>query len=494
MQLTRRTFLKGTAATLASIGLPAWAVEELVRKDQDFSLLQRLFQQTDGGAPDAAVHLLNRISYGPTASDLARVRQIGINAYIDEQLYPEKIDDSALEQRLAPFSTLNMSGADLLQQKGALVLRELQQATILRARYSRRQLQEVLVDFWSNHFNVFTGKSQCRFLKTLDDREAIRPRVLGKFRDLLGASAKSPAMLVFLDNRLNRKQAPNENYGRELMELHTISVDGGYTEADVEAVARCFTGWTIRDGKFFFAAAQHDQTAKTVLGATIPAGGGIEDGEQVLDLLARHPKTARFIATKLCRRFVADDPPTTLIDRVTATFQSTDGDIRQVVATILRSAEFAAARGQKFRRPNEYIIAAARALGAETDGQPLAQQLRQLGQPFFAAPMPPGYPDVTGAWLNTSGLLGRWNYALGLAGGKQSAVQVDLKPIIGEVTTADAVAQRIVAATLPGYAATDLPAYLARFLGGAQASAQQVQQRAPVAIGLLLAAPIFQRR
>lgn len=492
MALTRRKFLQHTAVVLSAVGLPAWAIDELMVKHQAAGFTQHLFQPSV--SPDDQVHLLNRVTYGVTAAALAHVQQIGNEAYIEEQLHPETIDDGALEQRLAPLNTLTMSGAELLGEQPKRIMQELQRATVLRAIYSHRQLQEVLVDFWSNHFNVFIGKNQCRYLKTLDDHAAIRPHVLGTFRDLLGASAQSPAMLIYLDNRLNKKQSPNENYAREIMELHTLSVAGGYTENDVEAVARCFTGWTIKDGAFFFAARQHDTGAKTVLGTSIAAGGGIEDGERVLDLLARHPKTAQFIATKLCRRFVADDPPAALVDQVAATFTQTDGDLREVMRAILRSPEFSAAHGQKFRRPAEYVIAAARALGVETDGQVLAQQLQQLGQPFFGAQPPTGYPDVGPAWLTTSGLLGRWNYALALANGGLHDVAVDLQQVVGDQPTADALAQRIVAALLPGYAATDLAAHLATFLGGAQASVQQLRQRAPIAIGLLLAAPIFQWR
>ncbi len=493
--MNRRTFMKDTAALLAVVGLPDWAIEKLRDHDQLAPLAQQLFLPVVGasvnGAASAAVHLLNRITYGPTGDELARAQQMGLAAYSEEQLTPDQIDDSELESRLAPLTTLQMSNADLLGQMPMQVMRELQQATVLRALYSRRQLQAVLVDFWSNHFNVYIGKGQCRFFKTTDDRDAIRPHVLGRFRDLLGASAKSPAMSFFLDNHLNRKQAPNENYGRELMELHTLSVDGGYSEADVEAVARCFTGWTIRNGDFFFAPRQHDAGEKTVLGVTIAAGRGIEDGEQVLDLLAQHPATAHFIATKLCRRFVMDTPPDALVAQIANVFQTTDGDLRQVMRAILAAPAFATAANQKFRRPAEFAIAAARVVGAQTDGKQLAQQILQLGQPFFGEPAPNGYPDVAPAWLNTSALLGRWNYALRLAAGQFPNIQVDLSDLV-DAATATAMANKLVAALLPGRADGELTAYLADFLGGDQVSSQQLTQRANVAAGLLLAAPIFQ--
>jgi uncharacterized protein (DUF1800 family) len=491
MAVSRRTFVKGTAAVLAAVGLPAWAIRELHTHGELSPLARHIFQPA-AAADDAGVHLLNRITFGATAAEVERVRRIGVEAYLQEQLYPERIDEGVLDARLAGFRTLAMDGASLLRQQPQQVQQELMQATVLRALYSRRQLQEVLVDFWSNHFNVFIGKQQCRFFKTLDDRDAIRPHVLGRFRDLLGASAKSPAMLVFLDNRLNRKQAPNENYARELMELHTLSVDGGYTEQDVQAVARCFTGWTIKDGAFYFEPRQHDTTAKTVLGTEIPAGGGIEDGERVLDLLAHHPRTAHFVAFKLCRRFVADVPPPALVERVAGVFQATDGDLRAVVAAIVHAPDFAASGGQKFRRPVDWVFAVARATGAETDGKALAQQLRSLAQPIFGEAAPAGYPDVGSAWTTTSGLLGRWNFALTLARGQIKDVKVDLVKLTGDAHDAQTAAERIVAALLPGQPAAELATYLAKFLGGAQATSQQIKQRTPVAVGLLLAAPVSQ--
>ncbi len=497
MALSRRTFLKGSAALLAAVGLPAWAVAELHAHGKPTVLAQQLFSRIGLVPSDPVVHVLNRTSFGPTTAEVARVRQMGMDAYLEEQLHPEAIDDSAVDRQLAQFTTISMSSADLLaqgQEQAQQIVSELRQATMLRALASRRQLQEVLVDFWSNHFNVFIGKDQCRFLKPVDDRETIRPHILGSFRDLLGASAKSPAMLTFLDNRQNRKQAPNENYARELMELHTLSVDGGYTEADVEAVARCFTGWTVKDGTFYFAPNQHDRTAKTVLGTTIPAGGGIEDGERVLDLLAQHPHAAQFITTKLCRRFVADQPPQSLVDHVAEVFQSTGGDLRQVTAAILHSPEFTASSGQKFRRPFEYIVAAARALGVQTPAEPLLQQCALLDQAIFGAQSPPGYPDVAPAWMNTAGLVGRWRYALALAGGKLKDTPVDLGPLVQGATSPQDRAQRLVAALLPGYSETPLPTQLAKLFAAPKLSPQQLKQRTAVAAGLLMAAPIFQWR
>src|SRR5688572_25482210 len=410
------------------------------------------------------LHVLNRLGYGPTAAAIEQVGRGGVQGYIDAQLRPERLPDTAMAARLAGFTTLSKSSRDLAAdyfmpamverrnaqrraaQTGAsdslpatgqppartpdrteamrmqrTVIGELSQQRILRAVYSDRQLEEVLVDLWMNHFNVFVGKGQVRNYLTEYERDAIRPRVLGKFRDLLGATAKSPAMLFYLDNwqsadpqaddrreelrrrvaargrargRMPDMQKPNapqrqkrglnENYGRELLELHTLGVDGGYTQQDVVNVARAFTGWTIEQprqgGGFRFEPRLHDESEKIVLGQKIKAGGGQEDGEQVLDILARHPATAKFIATKLARRFVADTPPPALVDRAAARFRETDGNIREVVRTIVTSPEFFAAdaRRAKVKTPFEFVVSAVRATGTEVnDAMALVQAVRQ---------------------------------------------------------------------------------------------------------------------
>src|SRR5205807_6824193 len=324
---------------------------------------------------------------------------------------------------------------------------ELQMSRILRAVYSERQLQEVMVDFWTNHFNVFAGKGADRWLLTAYDRDTIRPHTLGKFYDLLVADAESPAMLFYLDNfqsvspnaqppqqrpgaargplaqlmrmsnnpqqqqpQQQQRRGINENYARELMELHTLGVDGGYTQKDVQEVARCFTGWTIfaprgagaaaqavmngrladrlktDAGKFFFNARVHDDGEKTVLGHKIPAGGGVNDGLMVLDILAHHPSTAKFIATKLVRNFVSDEPPPALVDRVAQTYLKTDGDIREMLRTIFSSAEFnsSIAYRAKVKQPFELAVSAVRTLGADTNGGPQFHQwIARMGQPLY---------------------------------------------------------------------------------------------------------------
>jgi uncharacterized protein (DUF1800 family) len=417
---------------------------------------------------EAIVHMLNRLGYGARLGQVERARALGIERYIDEQLQPDRIADTGIAPRLAGLETVRMSSADIVsqierpviearrnrkqqsadstqppmppepvQQKANSVVVELSEQKILRAVYSERQLQEVLADFWFNHFNVDARKGRDRFLVTEYEREAIRPHVLGRFRDLLGATAKSPAMLFYLDNWISGAQKGiNENYARELMELHTLGVDGGYTQEDVIAVARAFTGWTIvgprQGGDFRFEPRIHDMKEKVVLGQKIKAGGGESDGERVLDILAKHPSTARFISTKLARRFVSDTPPPALVDRAAARFRETDGDIREVVRTILTSPEFfsADAYRAKVKSPFEFVVSAVRATGTEvSDAMALTQAVRQLGMPLYMCQPPTGYPDKAEAWVNTGALLNRMNFALQLVGGRMRGIQTGTSPV-----------------------------------------------------------------
>lgn len=470
------------------------------------------------------VHVLNRVGFGARPGDVERVRRIGLATYIDQQLNPERIPDTAMATRLSRLETIDKSTRELAesyfgpamearrraqkarksesametpdaqdkprsreqmqaQQRVREVLMDLNEQKILRAAYSERQLEEVLTDFWFNHFNVFAKKGATEIYLTEYERDAIRPRVLGKFRDLLGATAKNPAMLFYLDNwqsadpdanerreqmrrrgaargrgRMPEMQNPdalpqrpkrglNENYGRELMELHTLGVDAGYTQQDVVNVARAFTGWTIdqprQGGAFRFEPRLHDDREKVVLGHKIKAGGG-QDGEQVLDILAKHPATGRFIATKLARRFVVDTPPPALVDRAAAKFKETDGNIREVVRTIVTSPEFFAAEARriKVKTPFEFVVSAVRATGAEvSDAMALAQAVRTLGMPLYMCQPPTGYADRAEAWVNTGALLNRMNFALQLVGGKLRGVQP------GTASAADALAQEMSATT-----------------------------------------------
>jgi uncharacterized protein (DUF1800 family) len=342
-------------------------------------------------------------------------------------------------------------------------LRELQQAKLLRAAFSEKQLQEVMVDFWFNHFNVFAGKDNARFLLTSYERDVIRPHALGKFKDLLVATAQSPAMLYYLDNFMSQVEMPappprmdadgnplppprrpglNENYGRELMELHTLGVDGGYTQKDVTEVARCFTGWTVTQQPnwgFVFRPRIHDRGEKVVLGKRIAPGGGIEDGLRVLDLLSKHPSTAKFISHKLCQRFVADEPPQALVDRIAEVFTRTDGDIREAVRAILSSPEFYSPKSYqaKIKSPLELAASAIRATGASTDGaQPLIQAVARMGEPLYQFQPPTGYSEDSSRWLSNATLLERMNFAVALTGNRINGTRVDVSRFVAPEVTA----------------------------------------------------------
>jgi uncharacterized protein (DUF1800 family) len=518
------------------------------------------------------IHLLNRIGYGPRAGDVERVKRMGIDKYIELQLNPERIDDQAIEAKLANYPSLRMSASEIQEKypppqflarelglkkgknapvlppgEGAdenakreyrqqvmayyqehnlrppqLLLQDLQAQKIIRAAYSERQLQEVMTDFWFNHFNIFWAKNADRNLTTDYEMSVIRPRTMGKFKDLLLATAKSPAMLVYLDNfqsmspdaklpdarqmrgqgglqrrrnalggplggfgnpRLNdpnypnqqrnqqndrdmqrdqmnqqqqqrqaqippgqkgRKPGINENYAREIMELHTLGVEGGYAQKDVQEVARCLTGWTLdrpRQGtQFVFRSFMHDDKEKTVLGHTIPAGGGIKDGEMVIDILAHHPSTAKFISTKLVRRFVSDTPPQSLVDRMTAVYTKTDGDIREMLRTIFTSPEFNSkeAYRAKIKSPFELAASAIRALGADVNA-PLqtVQFIAKMGEPLYLYQAPTGYPDRADQWVNTGSLLERLNFGLALTTNKLRGAAFDVKRAVGNTDMSD---------------------------------------------------------
>jgi uncharacterized protein (DUF1800 family) len=387
------------------------------------------------------------------------------------------------------------------RQPPVFVNQELIDSRLYRGLYSNRQLEEVLVDFWLNHFNVFNGKGPVRMLLTGYERDAIRPHVLGRFRDMVLATARHPAMLYYLDNwqsQAPREDLPplpnnarrpglNENYGRELMELHTLGVDGGYTQDDVIAVARAFTGWTIYDvnriAEFQFNPAFHDRKEKIVLGQKIPAGGGEQDGVQVIDILVRHPSTAKFISKKLAQRFVADAPPAALVDRMAATFTATGGDLRAVVEVMLTSREFLSegAWQAKLKSPLELVLSALRALGADvTDTIALTQRMTELGQPMYGKAEPTGYSTTRDAWSNSAGFLGRINFAGALAAGQIDGVKVDLSPLQGDP---EAIARRLLG-----------PSLSSGTLKLVENGAKQTSLSPASIAAVILASPDFQRR
>ena len=478
-------------------------------------------------------HALNRLGYGPAPGDADRIRKMGLEKWIDQQLHPESVDDSALEQRLQKYPTLTESSGKLLGQypppglaakqagetkqeykqqlaekrRAALaqmadanddntdraqqmlakmqgpgrIVAELSMAKIDRAVYSRRQLEAVMEDFWFNHFNVFAQKGADRWMLTAYVRDTIRPHTMGKFQDLLVATAKSPAMLFFLDNwqsvdpvafkehqqeiamrraryqgifggefgaqgpgaRKQQDRGLNENYGREVMELHTVGVDAGYTQQDVIEMARCLTGWTVReprrDPEFMFRPEFHAEGKKVVMGRTFNYGGE-RDGEEALKMLANDPRTAKFISNELARHFVSDNPPQALVDRMAKEYLATGGDIRSVLKAMIYSQEFWSkeAYRAKIKTPFELVASTARALNADVAiSLPLAMWTARMGEPLFLCQPPTGYSDKAATWVNTGALLNRLNFALAFSSGRLAGTHVDLGPMFGDDASKD---------------------------------------------------------
>jgi len=616
---------------------------------------------------EAILHALNRLAYGPRPGDVERVRQMGLAKWIDQQLAPNSIDDSAVNARLENLPTLSMSSARLIEEypqpkqaavqaakradaaanssqqvannggpagskdkdmqnaavtappappsssaavgqsaprnspevnvadkasvpasmktkpsptnpevagnlstpgagkrnvlsgpdpnavprviaddskKPQRVIEELAMAKVTRAIYSERQLQHVMDDFWFNHFNVFAAKGEDRWYLTSYERDVIQPHTLGKFKDLVTATAESPAMLFYLDNflsadpnaaqrqaalramrqnrgRFNRRSAPqgtqnqqpkknarglNENYGRELMELHTLGVEGGYTQKDVTELARCFTGWTIDkprlNPEFKFDEKLHDPDQKIVLHKKIHAGG-MKDGEQAIELLAKNPSTAKFISTKLARRFVSDNPAAPLVARMAKTFESSDGDIRAVMHTMIYSPEFWSrdAYRAKIKTPLELVVSAVRALGTDVDtAMPLVQWVGRIGEPLYQCQPPTGYADNAEAWVNTGALLNRLNFSLTLAGNKVRGARANVGSLLGVDATEPKVAlQRALQIFLGGQASTTTLETLQKQLDSPQVLQAKLNDPVKkvdlgVVTGLVLGAPEFQRR
>ncbi|HEY1151830.1 MAG TPA: DUF1800 domain-containing protein [Pseudoduganella sp.] len=414
----------------------------------------------------AALHVLNRLAYGPRPGDIERVTQMGVQRYIDEQLDPPPLP-AALAQRLNALQTQKLTAGqaldefqqvramakedknaaqDMRRETVAKLVAETAEARLLRAVESPRQLEEVMVDFWFNHFNVFEGKGQDRVLVSSYERDAIRPHVFGKFRDLLAATAKHPAMLHYLDNWVSKADGLNENYARELMELHTLGVDNGYKQQDVTELARMLTGWTYaprrmveRNETFVFDPKRHDNGTKQWLGMTIAPRGQAE-GEMALGVLAAHPSTARRISAKLAQYFVADEPPPALVERMARTWRDTGGDIRSVLRTMFTSSEFMdqTAANAKFKTPYQFVVSAARASAAPlTDVKPLLGTLNRLGQPLYGCQTPDGYKNTQDAWLNPDALSRRIAFATTLAPNADAqALQAALGPAITPRTAA----------------------------------------------------------
>lgn len=443
--LDRRTFIrlsgKGIGFAAVANHLSACGGSSAGENNTNTPVDQEQTPTTDAlPVPSQAYLMLSRTSFGVTHDDLALVEQMGIDAYLDQQLDPGSMDTSALENEIAVRFPLTQSSAAELYNgfpdNIGEVAQQMVAATQYRQLFSKRQLYELMVEFWSNHFNIHLLNGLGPTLKPVDDKNVIRPHALGNFRDLLHTSAKSPAMLFYLDNFYNQAEAPNENYARELLELHTLGVDGGYSELDIKQVARCFTGWSLtfpgQDepfGEYRYYDFLHDKDAKQVLGLSIAAGGAEEDGEQVLDYLATHPSTAQFISTKLCRYFISDTPSDTLINAVASRFMETDGDIKSVLRTLFTSAEFLESYDLKFSTPSQYLGRLIRSLNTSNafpSDQGLLFYYAQylLGQLPFNWATPDGYPQSTSYWSNTGSLLNRWRFSFLSFANQISAFQV----------------------------------------------------------------------
>ena len=586
------------AATLVSIAPVGVSAQKSAAKRPARTVIARS-DVRELPADQQIIQASNRLTFGARPGDILNVRAIGLDQWIDQQLHPDKIDDDALNSFLANYSALNQDQNSLLSQYAeqqrarrqvrqqradstramtatdSIALRQqqqqqfnltrqvvtqLQSSRVARAVASNRQLQEVMTDFWENHFNIYAQKGGPEVYYLADfDQKVIRPNALGKFRDLLEAVAQSPAMLFYLDNaqsmadsnrptlrapnqvprvrvvpfgrgglatimgtmreqqqqerqqqRQRKRPGLNENYGRELLELHTLGVDGGYTQQDVINVARALTGWTVDDpragGGFVFRPAMHDASPKLVLGHQLPGGRGIADGEEVLDIVARHPSTARFIARKLVRHLVSDSVPTSLVDRAAAAFTRTDGDIRQVLATIVTSPEFysRAAYRAKVKTPFELVVSTMRAMDQLPDTTPRTAQLpSRLGQPVFGRLTPDGWPDDAQEWINSGAILNRINFGTIAANGGLPGVTIDRWPPAASLRTAPFGEQvdGVIGELLGGEVSPETRSILlsgVNPLAGAMPASNTADANAPRRlkdlIGLTLGAPEFQRR
>ncbi len=511
MTTTRRDFVNNginKAAGLMAAGVALSAGKLLAEEEAAGSTSIEGAIDKELPPPSAEVIALSRTCFGIKRQELSRMESIGIETYLEEQMDWKSIDDSAVESYLQEFTpTIYLSQGELIDFQKFEVSGQLKSATVFRALYSRRQLYEVMVEFWSNHFSIYHQDGPVALLKTADDRDVIRPHALGNFKELLRASTKSPAMLVYLDNHTNIAGTPNENYARELMELHTLGVDGGYTEEDVKEMSRCLTGWSLgrrgaERGRFKFYPEFHDEGEKSLLGISLLANGGINDGETVIDLLAEHPSTANFIAQKLVRRFVTDSPTESLVSLVADTFLDTGGDIQAMLWTIFLSDEFAQSADEKLKRPMEFIGSALRGVNATLERGSrniLRDYLISLGQMPFDWVPPNGYPDVAGYWASTNGMLNRWNFALALAHMDLRGIRFDYFSLIGRNwrpgNIVDALARNLLHRELLEQDRQMFIEYLAPNAAVDELlNSQQLESRIPGLIGLMLSSNYFQYR
>lgn len=511
MSLSRRDFLTiGTLSTVAlsatSCGLASRGLAQMELPDTLSAPGLDTSARVGRNQPDERLplteeglirRLMNRAGYGPRPGDLARAMDIGFESFLEQQLNPDSINDPAADFLVHNLSYYHMDSSYILSQDVKDVAQDLAISTLGRSIYSKRQLYEAMVEFWSDHFNIYIRKNRLMPpLKLIDDRDVIRPHALGRFPELLTASSQSPAMLVYLDNIRNEKGAPNENHARELLELHTLGVDANYAQADVQELARALTGWGIqrrgpRQGEIRFFPALHDDDGKEILGMILPAGQGEMDMKRILDHLSSHQATANHIARKLVRRFVADDPPEDLVQQVTQTYLDDGGDIRSMLRQIFLSEEFSTAP-PKLKRPYAYAISALRALSSDVSNyRVLLRWLEIMGQPLFQWASPDGYPDDSRSW--TGNLLSRWNYALALLGNQIRGSRVPLNRLLemarnsGQEEEFDVLASYIFGRPLE----SKERAYFAE-LGYGQPLDQRRSQPLAEAVALMIASPAFQ--
>lgn len=442
---SRRRFLGASGALAAAAALGACADDGGLRAP--WTADDRVpFDPPRDAAIDAVSHALARLTYGARPGDYARVRALARSSdeaarrFVEEQLTARRHDDAA-DRAVRRLEALAEPVGELYEYQPALLREQLVSATLLRAVYADRQLHEVMTEVWADHFNVDISKGDCRWLTPAFVRDVLRAHAMGTFPELLRAVVLSPAMLWYLDGRVNRSASPaehpNENYARELLELHTLGVHAGYTQDDVMHAARALTGWTVRSrhesrfgiGRVEFDRAAHDDGEKVVLGERIPAGGGARDVDVLLNIVTAHPACARFIATRLCRHFIADEPPDAAVNAVARTFATTGGDITPTLRTLFGTPAFADSRGMRLKRPFHFVASALRATGAATDGgRPMIAWLERLGQLPFQFPTPDGYPDDASPWLGT--LLWRWQFASALAEGRIAGTTVDATALV----------------------------------------------------------------
>ncbi|HET7789798.1 MAG TPA: DUF1800 domain-containing protein [Gemmatimonadales bacterium] len=502
---------------------------------------------------DSALHALNRLAYGPRPGEVERVAGMGVLNWIDAQLQPDRIPDPVLAAKERAFPLLRMSRQDLADaytaaqrarrarladsmsrtaaspadpdpaamtpevRQARRLAGELQEVAVVRAALSERQLEEVMVDFWTNHFNVSLTKGADRFLLPDYVEHVIRPHALGKFRDLLIATARSPAMMFYLDNWESvapgsepprgggrrgaggkaRPQGINENYARELLELHTLGVDGGYTQDDVINVARVLTGWGItppRQGAdFAYRDWAHDRGAKVVMGVPYPAGGGEDEGRSLLSWLASQHATMHHVSRQLCARFVADDPPDGCVDDAVAAWERSDGDIREILRAIFHGPDFWAPANlnNKVKTPLEFLVSAVRAVSADPDSTPrLAQVVARLGEPLYQHVAPDGYPERQDDWVTSGALLARMNAAVAIAAGRLPGVTVDLDSVVPPAPDPDTLLDRINARVLGGA----MSAHTRSVIRDELADLRDPAARRSFAVGLALGGPDFQKQ